>query len=372
MPSGTATQLCSDVVVSDHVETSSGDNCLDCALWRKHAAAAATVIAPLHGGTTIRSFGDLAVWSDYQATDNSWHLVVDSDGLISTPPIPSATRAIEADVGLGPSGTPLLVYTVCAGGCHLVVSAVDGSDPRGVPGSEAARDPTIWGDRVAWVRGSNQVITSLLDGSRRRVLRGAPRKVCQPASGATRTSCEATRDRRVTGLQMYYGRLAVTDSFYTLNGAGNGEGEVLTETVKGGPQRLIALEGVEEGGGETFWLGPSWSEGDLYFYADGLPECVEHCIYVYGFDPSHDRYVRATQVRRVDRLLDGGRASRVRSDCSRERPSHSEGLRGSTQRRTGRGVPHHRDSLRRSLERSDRVPANTPTHRVPLTSGSRG
>ena len=94
---------------------------------------------------------------------------------------------------------------------------------------------------------------------------------------------------------MYYGRLAMTDSFYTLNGAGNGEGEVLTETVKGGPQRLIALEGVEEGGGETFWLGPSWSEGDLYFYADGLPECVEHCIYVYGFDPSHDRYVRATK-----------------------------------------------------------------------------
>ena len=72
------------------------------------------------------------------------------------------------------------------------------------------------------------------------------------------------------------------------------EGGVLTEAVKGGPQHLIALGGVEEGGGTTFWLGPSWSEGKLYFYEDGLPECVEHCIYVYGFDPSHNKYVRAT------------------------------------------------------------------------------
>jgi opacity protein-like surface antigen len=35
------------------------------------AAAAPTVVAPLHGGTTIESFGDLQVWSDYNATDES-------------------------------------------------------------------------------------------------------------------------------------------------------------------------------------------------------------------------------------------------------------------------------------------------------------
>jgi hypothetical protein len=136
-------------------------------------------------------------------------------------------------------------------------------------------------------------MTSLLDGSGRRMLGGAPRRLCQPANKETRASCEVTTERTVTGLQLYYGRLALTDSFYTRNGSPNGEGEVLTEAVKGGPQHLIALEGVEEGGGETFWLGPSWSEGKLYFYADGLPECVEHCIYVYGFDPTHDTYVRA-------------------------------------------------------------------------------
>jgi hypothetical protein len=257
------------------------------------AVAAPTLVAPLHGGTTVESFGDVQVWSDYNAADESWHLVVDSDGLISTPPVPAATRTIEADVGPGPSGSPLLVYNVCRSGCHLVVSGVNGTDPRAVPGGDAAREPTIWGDRVAWVRGANQVMTSLLDGSGRRMLGGAPRRLCQPANEETRASCEATTNRSVTGLQLYYGRLALTDSFYTRNGDPNGEGEVLTEAVKGGPQHLIALEGVEEGGGTTFWLGPSWSEGKLYFYADGLPECVEHCIYVYGFDPAHDMYVRA-------------------------------------------------------------------------------
>jgi hypothetical protein len=259
------------------------------------AAAAPALIAPLHGGTTIESFGEVQVWSDYDAADERWQLVVDSDGLISTPPIPAATNTIEADVGPGPTGSPLLVYEVCQSGCHLVVSGVDGSDPRVVSGSDGARDPTIWGDRLAWVRGATQVMTSLLNGSERRMLGGAPRRLCPPANREERTSCETTTARSVTGLQLYHGRLALTDSFYTRNGGGNGEGEVLTESVKNGPQHLVALEGVEEGGGETFWLGPSWSEGKLYFYADGLPECVEHCIYAYGFDPRHDRYVRATE-----------------------------------------------------------------------------
>ncbi len=123
-----------------------------------------------------------------------------------------------------------------------------------------------------------------------------PRRVCHPAAQANGANCDATAARAVTALQLYHGRLALTTSFdFSLRiGDPNGYGEVLTEAVRGGPQHLIALEGVEEGGGTTFWLGPSWSEGKLYFYADGLPECVEHCIYVYGFDPSHDTYVRAT------------------------------------------------------------------------------
>lgn len=258
------------------------------------AAAEPTLIAPLHGATAIKSFGHVVVWSDYEVADRRWHLVVDADGTISTPAIPGASETIQADVGPGPSGAPLLVHRLCQHSCHLVVSNLDGSQARPVPDSYGARDPTIWGDRVAWVRGANRPITSRLDGSARVTLHGAPREICEPRRKHPRVRCTTTMGREVTGLELYSGRLALTASFSTRDGDPNGEGEVLTEAVTGGPQHLIAVEGVEEGGGTTFWLGPSWSEGTLYFYEDGLPECVEHCIYVYGFDPAHNRYLRAS------------------------------------------------------------------------------
>jgi hypothetical protein len=259
------------------------------------ASAAPRLIAPLHGGTTIEAYGDVQVWSDYDATDELWHLVVRRGGLITTPPIPTATRTIEADVGPGPSGSPLLVYTVCPGGCHLVVSGVDGSDPRAIPASRGASHPTIWGDRVAWVRGEAEVMTSLLDGAGRRMLAGAPRRMCYPAlTTPERTICEATKHRRVESLKLYYRRLAFTDQFYTNNSAANGDvGELRTEAIDGGPQHVIALEGGEEGEGETIWLGPSWSEGKLYFYQDGTSECENRCTHIYGFDPKKDTYIRA-------------------------------------------------------------------------------
>jgi hypothetical protein len=269
--------------------------------WSAGSAAAAptpvaTLIAPLHGRTTIAAYGDIQVWSDYDAAEKSWHLVVRRDGQISTPAIAPSTRTIEADVGPGPSGSPLLLYTVCPRRCHLVASALDGSHPLAIPASNGASHPTIWGDRVAWVRGAAKVMTSRLDGSGRRVLAGTPRRSCHPdldSPGPRRTICETTTRRQVDGLELHYGRLALTDQFETANAAGNGDvGEVRTEAVTGGPQRLIAMEAAEEGEGETIWLGPSWSEGKLFFYQDGA-ECVETCPRVYGFDPARRAYVRA-------------------------------------------------------------------------------
>ena len=148
----------------------------------------------------------------------SWTATAWSRRRLSLPP---HVRS-KPTLGPGSSGSPLLVYKACPNSCHLVVSGADGSDPRAVPGSDAAREPTIWGDRVAWVRGANQVMTSLLDGSGRRMLSGAPRRLCPPANKEMRTSCETTTNRSVTGLQLYYGRLALTDSFYTRNGGATG------------------------------------------------------------------------------------------------------------------------------------------------------
>jgi enoyl-CoA hydratase len=59
------------------------------------------------------------------------------------PPIPAAKGAIEVDVGPGPSGAPTLAYVSCTGGCHVVVSGVDGkrsADGPRQPGSQASDD----------------------------------------------------------------------------------------------------------------------------------------------------------------------------------------------------------------------------------------
>jgi hypothetical protein len=255
------------------------------------AIAAPTTIAPLHGATAVEAYGDVAVWSDYEATDRSWHVVVRRNGQISTPPIPTARKVIEVDVGPGPSGSPMLAYISCTGGCHVVVSGVDGSAPQTVPGSKGASHPTIWGDRVAWVSGKAKVMISRFNGSGRRVLGGAPRRKCyySSPSGHPPLVCAPPQDPSVDALALYRGQLALIDTFNLNDGIG-ADGtttEVRTEAITGGPQRLIALLSVGEG--DESWLGPSWSDGKLYFYEDSLGAG----FVVYRFDPAHNTYASA-------------------------------------------------------------------------------
>jgi hypothetical protein len=66
------------------------------------AMGAPVTIAPLHGETSVKVFGNVAVWSDYDPTSKSWHLVVWNAGRVSMPSIESAPNEMEADVGPGP------------------------------------------------------------------------------------------------------------------------------------------------------------------------------------------------------------------------------------------------------------------------------
>jgi len=259
--------------------------------WTATAMAAPSTIAALHGATAVEAYGDVAVWSDYDATERSWHVVVRRHGQISTPLIPTAHKAIEVDVGPGPSGVPTLAYVNCAGGCHLMVSGVAGSDSQTVPGSQEAKHPTIWGDRVAWVSGKAKVMISRLDGSGRRVLAGVPDRRCYYKESGTppRLVCEAPQRPEVEALQLYRGQLALIDTFILNDsiGAVGTTTEVRTEATNGAPQRLVALLGVGEG--DESWLGPSWSDGKLYFYEDSMGAG----FVVYRFDPVRDTYLSA-------------------------------------------------------------------------------
>jgi hypothetical protein len=260
--------------------------------WIAAAAVAAPItIAPLHGNTSVEVYGDVAVWSDYDATARSWHVVVRRDGAISVLSSPTAKSLIEVDVGPGASGAPTLAYVSCTSGCHVVVSGVDGSDPQTVPGSEGASHPTIWGGRVAWVRGKAKVMISRLDGTKRRVLAGAPHRKCYYSSLVENPPlvCAPPRSPSVDALQLYRGQLALIDTFILNDniGAVGTTTEVRTEAITGGPQRLVALLGVGEG--DESWLGPSWSDGKLYFYEDSLGAG----FVVYRFDQAHNAYVSA-------------------------------------------------------------------------------
>jgi hypothetical protein len=113
------------------------------------AGAAPVTIAALQGNTAVAAYGGVAAWSDYDTAEKSWNVLVRRDGQISTTSVPSAGKAIEVAVGPGPSGPQVLAYLSCAGKCHLVVSALNGSDPRAIPGTQGASHPTVWGERVA-------------------------------------------------------------------------------------------------------------------------------------------------------------------------------------------------------------------------------
>ncbi|HEY2719543.1 MAG TPA: hypothetical protein VGI52_07930 [Solirubrobacteraceae bacterium] len=262
-----------------------------CLLAPTAAAGAPTTIATLHTSTAVEAYGDVVTWSDYVAAEHSWHIVVQRDGQIATLPRPTAAKAFEVDVGPDAAGVPTLAYVDCAGGCHLVVSAVDGSNPQTVPDSRGASHPTIWGDRVAWVSAGVKVIVSRWNGSERRTLAGAPRRKCYYSSlhESAGLICARPRDPSVDALQLSGRRLALVDTFILNDhvGAVGTTTEVRTETIGGGAQRLVALLGVGEG--DESWLGPSWSDGDLYFYEDS----VGAGFFVYRFDPATGAYEKA-------------------------------------------------------------------------------
>ena len=261
--------------------------------------AAATTIATLHGFTPVRAWNEVQAWTDYSTADKRWHVVVRRAGQISIPPaIPAGDERLKVDVGPGPSGNPALAFVSCDGVCRVVVSDPDGNGKRTVPGSERASSPTIWGSRVAWVRGEGSdgrylpprtVLTSRLGVSRVTRLGGSPQRKCyRPYTGGRR--CERPGGT-IDDLELHGSQLALIDSYALSRGGGsNGTTEVRMESVRGGPQRLIASMNVGEG--QQTWIGPSWAKGNLYFYRScpfGCPKAQG----AYRYTPESGAYALA-------------------------------------------------------------------------------
>jgi hypothetical protein len=257
------------------------------------AAAAPRTVAPLQGETAVRAFGGVQAWSDLDPADKQWHVTVRSAGQVTRPPIPAAKDAIDVDVGPGAGGAPVLAYVRCTDACRVVVAGADGGAARSVPGSAGASHPTIWGNQVAWVRGKSTVMTSRLGGGRK-ILPGAPRRECYRPFTGKPPRCERPQNASVDALELHGTQLALIDTYGLRQAGGNGTTEVRTESIKGGPQRLVARLTIGEAG--QTWIGPSWAKSRLFFYKAcfGDPSgCVGGGGGAYGYDPARRTYVHA-------------------------------------------------------------------------------
>src|SRR4051812_7838347 len=96
------------------------------------ALAADTVVAHLLRPSTIRSYADVQVFSDFDGS--AYRLAIRRSGQVERLPVAPSQAPFDADIGPDRQGRPQLIYTRCkseradvnlgtntSGGCDLVV-----------------------------------------------------------------------------------------------------------------------------------------------------------------------------------------------------------------------------------------------------------
>lgn len=256
------------------------------------APAAAQDIARLDRPTPIAAHDGWLAWSTRGPDDRFRLTLRDPGGTISFPPI--ASRATTFDVDLGPTAEGLVAtYSRCAtevpspgsflpadidegDGCDAYLLDVASGVERKLAGlsTDQADEtwPTVWRDRVAFVRSYDRKPTlpylyvRPLAGGRSERQPGGQRKVCGRDGGRLR--CTDERVSRPYALELYGRRLAFGWTY-----AGRNEGldtEIRLDTLGDGHRRIA----VQRGGGLTGralgW--PAFERGRVFFsracYAD--------------------------------------------------------------------------------------------------------
>jgi hypothetical protein len=230
----------------------------------------------------VAAFGGRLLWSTVDAATGRWSLVTRAGGVTSTVPVPPRRVPFDADLGPGPDGGTVAVYSRCAQdppvgsgfaptlynrgrGCDVYLfDFAAGTERR--PASEFF--PTIWRGTLAFGRAYDAkptlpyIYTRPVDGTAASTRQpGGPRNVCVRNRATGRTSCSPGEVNRPMSLELYGRRLAFAWTF-----AGNGEGldtEIRLDTIGGG-HSVVAHQ---NGGGLTqVQLGwPAFEAGSLYW-----------------------------------------------------------------------------------------------------------
>lgn len=253
--------------------------------WLRRSRNCSVTIATLQGNTAVEAYGGVEAWSDYDAGEGLWHVLVRRDGQISTTSVPLGqqdNRSRGQSGSIRPAGPRLsqLRQQVSPGGLGLEWQR---------PPSRPRHTRRLASDRLGR---AGRVGERHREGDdqpmERAPTEGCWRGAATQVLGNGNYSVEACvrSSRSVEALALHGRQLALIDTFILNDGIGSGiTTEVRIEKVTGGPQRLVAL--LDVGEGDESWLGPSWFGGELYFYEDTVdaPGAVD------GFDPARDTSV---------------------------------------------------------------------------------
>jgi hypothetical protein len=244
------------------------------------APAAAQDVATLDRSSPIAAYGGRLLWSAYQPDTASWALVTRVDGTTSTVPVARRKVPFDADLGPGPTGSVVAVYSRCTTeitpsgsfgpslygkgrGCDLYLFDFASGQETKITSANAPHAsefwPTIWKGTLAFARTYDDKRD--LPYIYTRPLTGSARSTRQP--GGPRSGCAKCDDRlsRPVALDLYGKRLAFAWQYI-----GTGEGfdtDIRMDTIGGGHVRVAH----QPGGGltqvEPAW--PAFEAGRLYW-----------------------------------------------------------------------------------------------------------
>lgn len=261
-------------------------------------AAGACLIGPLAAhaaGETLDKVdapGSIEAWGGNQIyggskTETSTGFVIRHDGRI----FPLA-GAHDPDIGPGPNGTVRVVDVAASG--QVAVTRIDGTGARTVPHTKGARATTIWGSRVAWMRRDGRLMTSRLDGTQAKLLKGAPARLCYGSGKCYKV------DADVRDFKLYRNSLAILSTFaHPTDDPNCCEDEyyddLRIEDVRTG--RVTEVAQVTWGQAGRGLLGPSWAGGKLFYYQSCLLQ--GSCGTAFRYDPVTGAGAQARRRRRL-------------------------------------------------------------------------
>ncbi|MEA2247847.1 MAG: hypothetical protein QOH46_2376 [Solirubrobacteraceae bacterium] len=246
-------------------------------------------IATVDRPTPVAAFGGRLLWTTLDRTTGNWSLVTRAGGVTQVVPVAPRRVAFDADLGPGPDGATVAVYSRCAQdppsgsgfaptlynrgrGCDVYLyDFAAGAERRLANASSPAATeffPTIWRNTLAFGRVYDAkpdlpyIYTRPVNGTAASTRQpGGPRNVCVRNRSTGRTSCSPREVNRPMSLELYGRRLAFA---WTFSGSGEGlDTEIRLDTIGAGHTRVARQNG---GGLTQVQLGwPAFEAGSLYW-----------------------------------------------------------------------------------------------------------